>query len=263
MDHIMCKSRKLWAMPCRAIQDRWRVLTKCGPLEKGTGNHFSIFALKTPWRVWKGKRYDLARWGPRSVGFQKATGEERKNSLRKKNEEAEPKQKGHPVVDVSVGESKFWHYKEVYCIRTWNGRSMNQGKFSSVQFNRSVMPNSLWPHVLLHPRLPCQSPTPRAYSNSCWLCQWCHPTITSSVVPFSYHLQSFPASGAFPMSQFFASCGQSFGVSASASVLPRNIQDWFPLGLTGWISLQSKGLSRVFSNTIVQKYQFFGTQLSL
>ena len=135
MDHILCKSMKLWAMPCRATQDRWRVLTKGGPLEKGTGNHFSILALKTPWSVWKGKRYDLARWGPRSVGFQKATGEERKNSLRKKNEEAEPMQKGHPLVDVSVGESKFWHYKEKYCIWTGNGRSMNQGKFSSVQFS--------------------------------------------------------------------------------------------------------------------------------
>ena len=101
------------------------------------------------------------------------------------------------------------------------------------------------------------------YSNSCPLSQWCHSTILSSVVPFSSCLQSFQASGSFPMSQFFASGGQSIGVSASASVLPMNIQDWFPLGLTGWICLQSKGLSRVFSNTTVQKHQFFGTQLSL
>ena len=103
----------------------------------------------------------------------------------------------------------------------------------------------------------------RACSNSCPSCRWCLPTISSSVVPFSFCPQSFPASGSFPMSQFFASCGQGTGVSASASVLPMNIQDWFPLGLTGWISLKSKGLSRVFSNTTVQKHQFFGTQLSL
>ena len=108
-----------------------------------------------------------------------------------------------------------------------------------------------------HTRLPCPSPTPGAYSNSCPLIQWCHPTIASSVVPFSSCLQSFPASGSFPVSQFFISGGQSIVASASASVLPMNIQDWFPLRLTGWISLQSKGLSRVFSNTIVQKHQFF------
>ena len=109
---------------------------------------------------------------------------------------------------------------------------------------------------------PTDCSTPRAYSNSCPLSQWCHPTISSSVIPFS-HLQSFPASGSFPMSQFFASGGQSIRASASASVLPMNIRDWFPLGLTVWISLQSKGLSRVFFNTTVQKHQFFGTQLSL
>ena len=111
--------------------------------------------------------------------------------------------------------------------------------------------------------LPCLSPTSGAYSNSCPLSQWCHPTISSSVIPFSSCLQSFPASGSFQMSRFFASGSQSIGVSASASVLPMNIQDWFPLGLTDWISLQSKGLSRVFSNTTVQKRQFFGAQLSL
>ena len=119
------------------------------------------------------------------------------------------------------------------------------------------------PMGLQHARPPCPSPTPGAYSNSCPLSWWCHPTISSSVVPFSSHLQSFPASGSFQISQLFASGGQSIGVSASTSVLPMNIQDWFPLGWTGWISLQSKGLSRVFSNPKVQKYQFFCAQLSL
>ena len=125
------------------------------------------------------------------------------------------------------------------------------------------MSDSLRPHGLQHPRLPCPSPTPRACSNSCPSSQWCHPTISSSVVPFSSWLQSFPESESFQTSQFFASCGQSFGTSASALVLPMNIQDWFPLGLTGLISLLSNGLSRVFSNTTVQKHQFLGAQLSL
>ena len=128
------------------------------------------------------------------------------------------------------------------------------------QFSRSVMSDSLWPRGLLHARLPCPSPAPRAYSNSCPSSRWCHPIISFSVVPFS-HLQSFPASRSFPMSQLFESGGQSIG--ASASNLPVNIQDWFPLGLTGWISFQSKGLSRVFSNITIQKHQFFGTQPSL
>ena len=114
-----------------------------------------------------------------------------------------------------------------------------------------------------HTRPPCPSPTPGVYSNSCPLSQWCHPTMLSSVIPFSSCLQSFPASGSFPVSRFFASGGQSIGISASASVLPMNIQDWFPLGWTSLTSLQSKGLSRVFSNTTVQKHQFFGAQLSL
>ena len=118
---------------------------------------------------------------------------------------------------------------------------------SSVRFSHSVMSDSLWPHGLQHTRLPCPSPTPKACSDSCPLSQWSHPTISSSVIPFSC-LQSFLASGSFPMSQFFTSRGQSIGVSASSSVLPMNIQEWFPLGWTGWISLQSKGLSRVFSN---------------
>ena len=128
--------------------------------------------------------------------------------------------------------------------------------FSSVQFSCSVVSYSLWSHGLQHTRPPCPSPTPGVYSNSCPLSRWCHSTITSSVVPFSSCLQSFPASGSFPMSPFFASGGQKIGVSASASVLPMNIQDWFPLGWTAWISLSSKGLSRVFSSTTVLKYQF-------
>ena len=126
-----------------------------------------------------------------------------------------------------------------------------------VQFSHSVMSDSLWPRRLHHARPPRPSPTPGTCSNSCPSSWWCHPTNSSSVIPFSC-LQSFPASGSFPMSQFFASGGQSIGVSASASVLPMNIRDWFPLVLTVLISLQSKGLSRVFSNTTVQKCQFFG-----
>ena len=121
---------------------------------------------------------------------------------------------------------------------------------------------TLRPHGPQHARLPCPSPTPAACSNSCPSSRWCHPTISSFVIPFSSYLQSVPASGSFPMSQLFASGGQSIGASASASVLPMNIQDWFPLEWTGWISLQPKGLSRVFSNTTVQKHQFFSTQLS-
>ena len=134
---------------------------------------------------------------------------------------------------------------------------------SSVQFSHSVMSNSLQPHGLQHARPPCPSPIPRVYSNSCPLSRWCHPTILFSVIPFSSCLQSFPASGSFQMSQFLTSGGQSIWVSASASVLLMNIQDWSPLGWTGWISLQSKGLSRVFSNTTIQKHWFFGAQLSL
>ena len=132
----------------------------------------------------------------------------------------------------------------------------------SSQFSCSLMSDSLWPGGLLHARLPYPSPTPGTCSNSCPPNRWCHPAILSSVVPFSFCLQSYSASGSFPMSQFFTSGGQSIGVSASASVLPMNIQDWFPWRLTGLI-LQSKGLSRIFSNTTVQKHQFFGAQLSL
>ena len=133
--------------------------------------------------------------------------------------------------------------------------------WSSVQFNRSVVADSLWPHGLQHTGLPCPSPAPGACSSSYPLSRWCHPTISFSAVAFFSYLQSFPASGCFPMSQFFTSGGQNIG--ASASVLLMNIQDWFPLGLTSLISLKSKGPSRVFSNITVQKHQFFGTQLSL
>ena len=134
--------------------------------------------------------------------------------------------------------------------------------YGSVQFSRSVVSDSLRPHESQHARPPCSSPSPGVHSNSCPLSQWWYPAISSSVVPFSSCPQSFPASESFPMSQLFAWGGQSIGVSASASVLPMNTQDWSPLGWTGWISLQSKGLSRVFSNTTVQKHQFFGAQLS-
>ena len=134
---------------------------------------------------------------------------------------------------------------------------------SSVHFSCLVRSDSLWPHGLQHARPPCPSPTPGVYLNSCPSHWWCHPTILSSVGPFSSRLQSFLASGSFPMSQLFASGGQSIGISASALVLTMNIQDWFPVGRTGWIFLQSKGLSRVFANTTVQKHQFFSAQLSL
>ena len=134
--------------------------------------------------------------------------------------------------------------------------------FSSVQSSHSFVSKSLQPHGLHQARLPCPSPTPAVFSNSCTSSQWCYPTILSSVIPISSCLQSFPASGSFPMSQFFESGGRSIGISASASFLPMTIH-WFPLRLTGLISLKSKGLSRVFSNTTVQNHQFFCTQLSL
>ena len=135
-------------------------------------------------------------------------------------------------------------------------------KLSSVQFSYSVVSDSLRPHGLKHVRPPCPSPNPRVYLNSSPLNRWCHPTISSSVIHYSSRIQSFPASGSFQMNQFFISGGQSFGVSASAAVLPMNTQDWSPIGWTGWITLQSKWLSRVFSNTTVQKHQFFGAQRS-
>ena len=141
-------------------------------------------------------------------------------------------------------------------------KSPSKSPTRAFQFSRSVMSNSLRLHELQHTRLPCPSPTPGVYSNSYPLSRWCHPAISSSVIPFSSFLQSLLASGSFPMSQLFTWGGQSTGVSALTSVLPMNTQDWSPLEWTGWISLQSKGLSRVFSNTTVEKHQFFGAQPS-
>ena len=137
-------------------------------------------------------------------------------------------------------------------------------QFNSVRFSDSVVSDYLWPHGLQHTRPPCPSPTPGVYSNSCPLSRWCHPTISSSIVPFSFCLQFFPASGSFPMSQLFASGGQSIGVSASTSVLPVNIQDWFPFRMDWLDLLEVQGtLKRVFSNTTGLKHQFLSAQLSL
>ena len=133
----------------------------------------------------------------------------------------------------------------------------------SFQFSRSVVSDSFRPHELQHTMPPCPSPTPGVHPNPCPLSQWCHPAISSSVIPFSSCPQSFPATGSFQMNQLFSSGGQSFGVSASASFLPKNTRGWSPLEWTGWISLQSKGLSRVFSSTTVQKHQFFHVQPSI
>ena len=158
----------------------------------------------------------------------------------------------------------IWHVKPLLLLQMFDKISTHwtpNSTLDSVQFSHSVMSHSLRTHGPQHSRLPCSSPTPGAYSNSCPSCWWFQPTISSSVFHFSSLLQSFPASGSFQMSQFFTSGGQS--IEISASVLPMNIQNWFPLGLTGLISLQFKGLSRVFSNTTVQKHWFFGTQFFL
>ena len=154
----------------------------------------------------------------------------------------------------------FNKYLIIFILPTWHSNDSVQ--LSSVQFSHSVESNSLWRHEPQHARTPCLSTTPRPYPNPCPLSRWCHPTISSSVIPCSSCPQFFPASGSFAMSQDFASGGQSTGISTSASVLAMNTQDWSPLGWTGWISLQFKGLSRVFSNTTVQKHQFSGVQLS-
>ena len=155
--------------------------------------------------------------------------------------------------------------KAALTTRRWPGTHSQVTLFS--QFTHSVVSDSLQPHGLQHARLLCPSPTPGVYPNSCPLSRGCHPTISSSVVPFSSCPQSFPGSGSFPKSQLFASGAkikfQSIGISASTSVPSVNTQDWSPLGWTGWISFQFKGVSRVFSNTTVQKHQFFGSQLSL
>ena len=158
----------------------------------------------------------------------------------------------NPYGQMNLADYGPWAHKE---------SDATKHSISSVQFSCSVVSNSLWPHELQHTRPPCPSPTPQVYTNSYPLSQSCHPTISSSVVPVSSCPQSFPASGSFPISQLFTSSGQSIG--ASTSVLPMNTQDWPPLGWTGWISLQSKALSRVFYKTTVQKHQFFSTQLSL
>ena len=159
---------------------------------------------------------------------------------------------------VQVDDASAWTDLAGFCLTV----SVSTDIPVLVQFNCSVESDSLWPHELQHTRPPCPSPTPRVYSNSCPSSRWCHPAISSSVVHFSSCPQSLPASESFPMSQLFAWGGQIIRVSALASVLPMNTQDWSPLGWTGWISLHSKGLSRVFSNTIIQKHQFFGTQPS-
>ena len=166
------------------------------------------------------------------------------------------------TVDIIKLKNKSVHLSVclLACLLQWSGDYLLFLHLLSL-FRRSVVSDSLQPHGWQHARLPCPSPSPRACSNSCRLSQWCHPTISSSVVPFSFCLRSFPASGSFLMSRLFASGGQSIG--ASASVLLMNLQDWFPLGLISLISLQSKGLSRVFSNTTAQKHQLFGTQPSL
>ena len=157
---------------------------------------------------------------------------------------------------VSVDHTWYIYYGHILSVII-----ESESHLSSVQFSRSVMSDFLRPHELQHTRPPCPSPTPGVYPNSCPSSRWCHPAISSSVIPF-FCPQSLPASGSFPMCQLFTWGHQSVGVSALASLLPMNTQDWSPLGWTGWISLQSKGLSRVFSNTTVQKHQFFGTQLS-
>ena len=164
-----------------------------------------------------------------------------------------------------VGPGSWWGTGKPGMLRFMGSQRVRHDwatELNVVVYNHSIVSNCLQPHGLQHARLPCPSPTPGACSNSSPSSQWCHPTISSSVVPFSC-LQSFPASGSFPRGQFFTLGGQSIGVSASASVFPMYIQDWFPLRLIGWISLQSKGLSKVFSNTTVQKHQTFGAKLSL
>ena len=155
--------------------------------------------------------------------------------------------------------SEWWEGASVQFTRSVMSDSLRPHGLNNekeLQFSHSVMSNSLWPHGLQHPRPLCWSPTPRTCSNTCALSRWCHPIISSSVIPFSSCLQSFPASGCFPRSQLFASVGQSIGASASASVLSMNIQDWFPWGWTGWISFKSKVLSRIFSITTVPKHKF-------
>ena len=198
-----------------------RFLSSRDLLEVGMATHSSTLAWKIPWTEEDG--------GPQSMGSQRV-------------------RHGWATEHTHIAQK----IKMVYGGFSY-ASSFSAKTACSVQFSSSIMSDSLQPHEPQHARLPCSSPTPRVYSNSCPLSQWCHPAISSSVIPFSSCLQSFPTSGSFPMSQLFASGGLSIGVSASILALPMNIQDWFPLGWTGCISLQSKGLSRVFSNTTVEK----------
>ena len=176
---------------------------------------------------------------------------------------------GHCLSSVPLTKKTQWSWKRGLSVqilkrKAWDYKNWprKMSRISSVQFSCSVTSDSLRPHESQHTRPPCPSPAPRVHPNSCPSSWWCHPAISSSVVPFSSCPQCLPASESFPMSQLFAWMGQSIGVSALASVLPKNTQDWSPLVWTGWISLQSKGISRVFSNITVQKHQFFGAQLS-
>ena len=212
------------------------------PLEKGMATHSNILAWRIPWTKEPG--------GLQATGLQRI---------------------GHDWANKQSTSSNKLDCKEGWALRNWCFKIVVLEKplespfvlqAYSVQFSCLVMSNSLWPHESQHSRPPCPSPTPRVYPNSCPSSQWCHSAISSSVVPFSSCPQSLPASESFPVSQLFTSGGQSIGVLAPASFLPMNIQDWSPLEWTGWISLQYKGLSRVFSNTTVQKHQFFGVQLS-
>ena len=197
------------------------------PLEEGVAIHSSILAWRILWREKPG--------GLQSIASQRARHEYRNGT----------------------GTHARTHVKAVYCHSAY--LTYMRVQYSSVTQSCPTLCDLMDCST----RLSCPSPTPGACSNSCPLSRWCHPTISSSVIPFFFCLQSFPAAGSFPMSQLFVSGGQSIGVSASTSVLLMNIQDWFPLGWTGWTSSQSKGLSRVFSNTTVQKHQSFSAQLSL
>ena len=256
-----CNARDPGSIPC------WK-----DPLEKGMATHSSILAWRIPWTEEPGRlesmglqrvRHDLVTFTHSLIH-----GPKRESDLFI----------GQYTQFWQKPKGKYWWtfkanwnviYEKALCVwymqkvsHLWL-RYLSIYKFSPDQFNHSVVSNSLRPHESQHARPPCPSPTPVVHPDSSPSSQWCHPAISSSVLPFSSCPQSFPASGSFQMSQLFASGGQSIGVSASTSLLPMNTQDWCPLGWTGWISLQSKGLSRVFSNTTVQKHQFFGAQLSL